>query len=87
MSPQTTSRPGMRLSRLADHQGARARQFAQAVKHSLGTGLLDQRDRDRCCREKDQDDGLFQIADDEVDGSGPEKQREHGLAQDVGGNA
>jgi hypothetical protein len=69
------------LKAIADHQSSRTGQVAQAFEDLLGAGLLHNGDQHRGAGEHGKDDGLLEVAQDEVDHRGAEQQREHRLAQ------
>ena len=68
---------------IADHQGARARQIAQGLQHALGAGLLNDGDDNGDQREGEEDQGLLQIAQQQIKQPAAQQQRQHGLAQHI----
>ena len=75
------------LNAVADHECTWAGRIAQAFEHALGTGFLNDGDQDRGARKNAQHDGLFEIAEDEIDRCCAEQQREHRLGHDLEDNA
>jgi hypothetical protein len=68
---------------VANDEGARAGEIAQCFDRALGLALLIQRDADDQKDEAEQHQSLLPVAEQEVDGSAPEKQRRHRLANYV----
>ena len=64
---------------VANDQRPRTGEVAERFQDAFGAGLLDHRDQDGQGCEGQQDDGFFQIAQNEIDRTAAEEQRQHRL--------
>ena len=66
-----------------DHQGARACQIAQRLEHAFRSRLLHDGDPNRQAGKGQEDERLFQVAEQKIDDAAHDQQRQHRLSQDL----